>query len=173
MWAFGMITMESGILALVLGIVWPHWSPPLVRCRPVLSSPHCAWISPEDMLTLQPQHLALKRMLTLKRTWGQLPMLEGVPGPLTSFSRWQWREGWPRTYYLWTDHLLLGIRTTGPACWAKVILLELRAQESLRITFILLFPFSSFKALHFGLNKWQGPFRCRYQINFALVLLPC
>ena len=61
MWAFGMITMERGILALVLGTGWPHWPPPLVCCCPVLSSCHCAWISPEDTLTLQPQCILLWR----------------------------------------------------------------------------------------------------------------
>ena len=127
MWAFGMITMERGILALVLGTVWPHWPPPLACCCPVLNSRHCAWISPEDMLTLQPQCTLLwKRMLTLKRIWGQWPMLEGVLGPLISFSRWQWRERWPQTYYLWTDHLLAwhqdhlsSLLSKGYSAWAE------------------------------------------------------
>ena len=53
-------------------------------------------------------------------------MLEGVPGPLISFSRWQWRERWPQTYYLWTDHLLawhqdhlFSLLSKGYSAWAE------------------------------------------------------
>lgn len=55
----------------------------------------------------------------------------------------------------------------------EFILPDPGAQESLTITYILLLLFSSFKISFFGLNRWQRPFHCRYQITLALVLLQC